>query len=93
MVAETDTVHPPLRKGATMPKFEVTILRTFQLSTTVTVAATDEEAAEAQALALVEHLPVRGHVDGKYTWEDDGWNDEVDNVDYAWDDATNVETR
>jgi hypothetical protein len=55
-----------------MPTFDVNVIHTVQFSTTVTVRAQDEEAAEAKVDALFATSPVEWKVvDTKHDWECD----------------------
>jgi hypothetical protein len=64
-----------MKERTTMPKYDVMILRTLTISTTVTVRAKTEEEAEKKALEQVNTSTLSWQIDDKNNWdeESDEW--------------------
>lgn len=53
-----------------MPKYNVMITRTIELSTEVEVSAKDEDTAESKALELMDKAILSWQITGQYDWEE-----------------------
>lgn len=62
-----------------MPKYDVTLIRTIELSTTITVNAEYENKAMDRALEMVRGLTVTWSIDGK----ENDWEKVYDNLEIS----------
>jgi hypothetical protein len=66
-----------------MPQYDVTIVRTLELSTLVTVRAKTEEEAEEKALAQVSDSTLTWHISDTHDWQEDSDDCHADSVEQA----------
>jgi hypothetical protein len=66
-----------------MPTYDVSITRTLQLSTTITVRAKTEDEAEEKALAQIEESVIEWKINDKRDWNEDNDDCVVESIDPA----------
>jgi hypothetical protein len=66
-----------------MPKFDALVTRIFELSTTITVRATNEEQAEEKALHQLEDSTLRWEIQDKHAWAEESDEYRIEQIDEA----------
>jgi hypothetical protein len=63
-----------------MPHYDVSILRTLELSTTITVLAESEDNAESKALEQLQKSLINWTITDDNNWQEDGDDISVDSI-------------